>query len=413
MKKRILGILILLSFLTACVPATPTYDFELLLKTATIVAAQVKTRVAKSDLANKIGTFTPIVIDQMQSTPVQTPEPEPVTTPAPLETERAEFVPYLVQADRPEGVLEYIRFANPPGGGIVIGCSGEYPYPLPESQSSSNQAELLDYLLVTFCGWEKGESVEVTSIYPDGRQVIQQYTADTAGGVDQAPFVMARLELKSDDPPGTYQMIARGEQSQEARHEISVSLPNRPHIVFQPDADVLLSYFQPKEKVRLFVYEPLPGTANYRFKQWQEFVVDENGKLLVETEEVCEFECYYSAIGDQSGEAFDNLSSQDYLSILTSGSPQAQCTGAPLQRLAVGKKAFVCTLDQTLLMRKQPRQSSKENGQLQPNTYFEIIDGPVCADESSYWRIRLDSGRTGWVVEDGNDTDPYSLCPAP
>jgi hypothetical protein len=49
---------------------------------------------------------------------------------------------------------------------------------------------------------------------------------------------------------------------------------------------------------------------------------------------------------------------------------------------------------------------------LEPNTYVTVVDGPVCADEWSWWRIRTDDGMEGWVSEGGDEVDPYFICPA-
>ncbi len=46
-----------------------------------------------------------------------------------------------------------------------------------------------------------------------------------------------------------------------------------------------------------------------------------------------------------------------------------------------------------------------------PGTSMMIIDGPVCSDNWSWWKIRLNDGSEGWVAEGGDQTDPYYICP--
>ena len=90
----------------------------------------------------------------------------------------------------------------------------------------------------------------------------------------------------------------------------------------------------------------------------------------------------------------------------------SSCPGAPPQRVQVGERARVCTAYEQLIVRAQPRRSSAELGRLQPGKYVTIIDGPICADVYSWWKVRTDSGIVGWVAEGGDEIDPYFLCPA-
>jgi hypothetical protein len=87
------------------------------------------------------------------------------------------------------------------------------------------------------------------------------------------------------------------------------------------------------------------------------------------------------------------------------------CPGAPTQRVRVGDKARVCTQYDRLIVRSQPGRGGREITRLEPGAYVEIIEGPICANRYSWWRIRSDSGTLGWVAEGGDNVDPYFICP--
>jgi hypothetical protein len=88
------------------------------------------------------------------------------------------------------------------------------------------------------------------------------------------------------------------------------------------------------------------------------------------------------------------------------------CPGAPPQRVQVGDSARVCTKSDLLRVRKQPSLSGSVATHLRPGTHVTILDGPVCADNCSWWKIQAASGVVGWVSEGGDSIDPYFICPA-
>lgn len=94
-----------------------------------------------------------------------------------------------------------------------------------------------------------------------------------------------------------------------------------------------------------------------------------------------------------------------------SATPVNSCPNAPSQRVRVGDQVWVCTKYDRLIVRSQPRLSGREITRLEPGTYVEIIDGPICANDFSWWKIRANSGTIGWVSEGGDDVDPYFICP--
>ena len=101
------------------------------------------------------------------------------------------------------------------------------------------------------------------------------------------------------------------------------------------------------------------------------------------------------------------------------------CPGAEPQQVKVGDTAVVCTTGARLIVHTQPKSGDNEIFRIYPRTYVEVIDGPVCEDSSSWWKIRISKGSKvfyktnyyldtdveGWVREgsEGKET-PYFIC---
>lgn len=96
---------------------------------------------------------------------------------------------------------------------------------------------------------------------------------------------------------------------------------------------------------------------------------------------------------------------------LSSRRVDTECPGAPSQRVDIGSIAVVCTDYDRLIIRQGPGQSNSEITRIYPGTNLVILDGPVCSGVYSWWKIRTESGTTGWVAEGGDSIDPYYICP--
>lgn len=92
---------------------------------------------------------------------------------------------------------------------------------------------------------------------------------------------------------------------------------------------------------------------------------------------------------------------------------QSSCPSAPLQRMVVGQRGYVCTVSDSVSLREEPGRSSSKITALTTGVYFTVIGGPSCADDWSWWQIQIDDGITGWISEGGDNIDPYYICPAP
>ena len=91
----------------------------------------------------------------------------------------------------------------------------------------------------------------------------------------------------------------------------------------------------------------------------------------------------------------------------------SSCPGAPPTRLEVGDNATVCTKNDPVYLRTSPDGSADYTHKLIPGADLQIIGGPECDEWASwwYWKVRTESGYTGWMAEGGDEIDPYFLCP--
>jgi hypothetical protein len=89
----------------------------------------------------------------------------------------------------------------------------------------------------------------------------------------------------------------------------------------------------------------------------------------------------------------------------------SSCPGAPTQRMVANQRGYVCTKEDAVKLRNAPKRSGSEITQLASGASFTVVGGPSCADNWSWWNVRLDNGTTGWVSEGGDQTDPYFICP--
>ncbi len=91
--------------------------------------------------------------------------------------------------------------------------------------------------------------------------------------------------------------------------------------------------------------------------------------------------------------------------------PTSSCPGAVPQQVAVGMRAQVCTKSDNLIVRSDANLSADELFRMATGTQFNVIGGPTCANSSSWWLIKTDAGRTGWVREGQDAVDKYYICP--
>lgn len=83
------------------------------------------------------------------------------------------------------------------------------------------------------------------------------------------------------------------------------------------------------------------------------------------------------------------------------------CPGAPASRIVVGRGARVAPGGTANNLRDKPSTSGKVLTQVPPGTYFNVLDGPSCAENYAWWKV--DIGQIGWMAE--GDSKQYFMEP--
>ena len=90
------------------------------------------------------------------------------------------------------------------------------------------------------------------------------------------------------------------------------------------------------------------------------------------------------------------------------------CSTVP-RRLSIGIQAEVVTETDPLLLRSSPAEGVTVFERMPPGTIVTVTDGPICGLYRSvyfwWWKVRSPSGKTGWVVEGSDATDPIFIQP--
>ena len=97
----------------------------------------------------------------------------------------------------------------------------------------------------------------------------------------------------------------------------------------------------------------------------------------------------------------------------TSVTPWQACPGARLSQLSVGMQAYISyDPPEANRVRSDPNTNARILGWIYPGEKVEILDGPACANNWVWWKIRsLETGLTGWTSE--GDQSAYWLLPLP
>lgn len=184
------------------------------------------------------------------------------------------------------------------------------------------------------------------------------------------------------------------------------------------DDTITFTNFEPWQKVEVLIYEG--GKSNECNLNAADYVttlhvqMDENGNFSSDlTGSTNDLLVIRVADADTGKElwlsAFVAFGQMD-CSFLTQAK---SCPGAPKQRLKVDEMAYVCTAKDSVKLRKGPGKSFSIIKSLVPGAEVMVTDGPKCADNWSWWKVRTESGYTGWMTEGGDNVDPYFLCPKP
>ncbi|MCB9436205.1 MAG: protein kinase [Anaerolineales bacterium] len=86
--------------------------------------------------------------------------------------------------------------------------------------------------------------------------------------------------------------------------------------------------------------------------------------------------------------------------------PASYCTGKPVSQVSVGVRGRVTYTDGTVTnLRTNP--GGEVQSQMAEGTPFDIVGGPACTADYTWWQIKLDSGVIGWVAE--SDASRYFI----
>lgn len=105
------------------------------------------------------------------------------------------------------------------------------------------------------------------------------------------------------------------------------------------------------------------------------------------------------------------LQTKTAVKVTATSSIEKSCLGAPTQRLRINEDAVVCTADDRVALRTGPSKSNAIIRYIDSGVEMWVIDGPECANNWSWWKVRVQDGTVGWMAEGGDAIDPYFLCP--
>jgi hypothetical protein len=86
----------------------------------------------------------------------------------------------------------------------------------------------------------------------------------------------------------------------------------------------------------------------------------------------------------------------------------SDCPALMLSRLSIGSWGYVATRTPQMLF-TNPTRLSPQRGSLPAATAFQVVEGPVCADDAIWWRVTVPVlNISGWMPE-----WVYALAPLP
>ena len=325
-------------------------------------------------------------------TPTRTPTPTP-TTPI------YDFILSKVNKVAPEDILAEVSFFGGGGGTrCVPGADPEKPviggYPV--------NTELMMTSSLIACGWEKGESLKGTIVYPNGKTTTRTLIAEQDSDMY---YGMLSFRPSITDPVGAYTFKLEGKSGTVqavARYKKPVGI----RLFAVSEYQLLLYGFGAKEKVKLFFFDGNSGLLS----GWEEYEVGNNGqayiKTSVKTGQRSSLDIdqagFFIVVGEKSGEA--RLLVENYMGIpvdkLFNKTIDLNFCPGKKSRLTVFINGRVAYTDGALMnVRAAAGLSKSVKEKIAEGTEFRIDDGPVCADGLTWWKISYEKNSTGWVAE--------------
>jgi len=318
-------------------------------------------------------TEAPVVQQKKSVPPTDVPAKPATSEPAAPRIQEASFSSSSWSQEVPDDILEQLGFFGQGGGGGEY-CIDEYSEPAFMSDLSGETYELFNWVFIVSCGWQEGETVRQTITYPNGRVEKEERSADG--------FLEIDVDFRPNygDPSGTYTLRLEG-QSGSLATTFKVVEPDEARFVTLDQSTILFYKFSPRETVRLLVYE-----NGYLFA-WQTLQVGQDGNLLVHLD----------------------LPEDRYFSFYTIGEVTQipgyemvyfDCPGTLRPRVVNGGAGRVTFTDgKPLNVRSEPGYSATVLTKIPEGTEVWLMDGPVCADSSVWWKIYAKDDIEGWVSE--------------
>jgi len=260
------------------------------------------------------------------------------------------------------------------GGGNEGYCSKDYPKPTIE-YVRSGVIEPAGKMLVSACGWQKGEKVKISIFDPSDKLIHEEQVQAFDGMNDNAVFISYAPNF--DARIGSYTLLFKG-KSGKTKTTISVEAPIGPRL-YRGKGQLVLRNFSPKEQIRLLAYDYRKNDF-WDFVAWQPFEVDASGELTILIDE----EFTFVVIGENSGQI--DVFPGRWVDLLL---PTA--LRMPSVKYGETTKVFDCVEENCNVI-----------AELEPETIVEVIGEPRYwppFPPELWWHIRLENGIEGWIKD--------------
>jgi LysM repeat protein len=249
---------------------------------------------------------TPVAIVRPSATYVATLPPTP-TTPPEINLDQQNLDQAL-----PSDVFQEINYGGQGGGGPFCShlATPDQFLPYPQvflqavsymgDQKNTNVFYLNTDILVESCGWDSGDDVTATLVYPDGKTEsipveINEMNGDRAGS--------SKFFINLDSPAGDYKAVFQGTGGRKGTITLTLLPVDSPRIrSISSDNNLDKSFlygFQPNESVRLLFFELHEDV--FRYYGSKTVQVDQKGTLSVNFQ--TDKPALVFAIGSVSGKA--------------------------------------------------------------------------------------------------------------
>lgn len=310
----------------------------------------------------------------------------------------------------PADILEEIAYYS--GGGP----SDDFQCNTPQIAIDPKDAELMSLNVFTICGLSNGQSLLGQIRYPDGRTITQdvQILTSPNGTIYAELGFMPNI----NDPAGVYDFSLEGIDGK-FESNAYYHLPIGTRLYDLGNNQVFLYGFMPNENVRLFAY--YLDNEVWKFSGWEEYLVDQNGQLVVSLAfddiEGTTRSYTFVAVGSISGEAqllfnrpsggrFSWVSGKYMVNSPNNSKFYMQCTGEQSlnSHLIEGYHAEVLS---SVTLFVNPRLDARALASVSEKSKIYLSSGPYCENNQIWWRADTYEG-TGYLLE---KDDTYYVGP--